>query len=430
MHPHSALWAAASDRHHPDSSQPNRAPAELCSSLYLLPVPTSSPWTTQCITSHTASAAGEVISPLEKKKRVAQASLNLPPSPQSEDKERPSVICCSQSPARASSSQNCNSSEGSPRPLSSSSERSPSPLSVSSEDGPAVNDDKPASSSELGQNCSSSVKSTSSRREDNKAMSCSQTSKDLARLNKDISHVSAQPLTTDSIKSQFKDSPWKPFHKGSSKYFTHPFHLSSAFPEKSDCAATSPSSFTKVIPKSVQLLRPAPIRPTYKIHPNRMVHQDDPLTCAKKVNNMPPWLYQTEKREKSRTMLQKVPPTQQSLSHSSAPLPVPCILSSYDKSGRDSRYQPPQHPMFFPSRMRLPQSQLMYRHIPVSSAHSALIGSAVYPYPYSIPLLNPQAGYPLPAMNPIYPNKLWFSFVFALRKASMDIVWIIVYCSL
>uniref|UniRef100_A0A3B4VE20 AT-rich interactive domain 5A n=1 Tax=Seriola dumerili TaxID=41447 RepID=A0A3B4VE20_SERDU len=402
MHPHSALWAATSDRHHPDSSQPSRAPTEICPSLYLLPVPTSSPWTTQCLTTP-ASAAGEVISPLEKKKRMAQASLNLPPSPQSEDKERPSVICCSQSPARASSSQNCNSSDGSPRPLSSSSSRSPSPLSVSSEDGPAGNEDNPASTSELSQNCSSSVKNTPNHREDNKSVSCS---KDLTRLNKDVSHVSSQSLTTDSIKSQFKDCPWKPFHKGSGKYFTHPYPSSPSFPEKSDCAATSMSSFTKVIPKSVQLLRPAPIRPSYKIHPNRLAHQDDPLTCAKKLNNMAPWLYQTEKREKSRTMLQKVPPAQQNLSHSTTPLPVSCILSSYDKSGRDSRHQPPLHSMFLPSRMRLPQSQLMYRHIPVGPAHSALIGSAVYPYPYSFPLFNPQTGYALPAMNHIYPHKL------------------------
>lgn len=48
----------------------------------------------------------------------------------------------------------------------------------------------------------------------------------------------------------------------------------------------------------------------------------------------------------------------------------------------------------------------MYRHVPMSPAHSALIGSAVYPYPYSIPMLNPQTGYTLPAMSPIYPHKL------------------------
>ncbi|XP_045890842.1 AT-rich interactive domain-containing protein 5A isoform X1 [Micropterus dolomieu] len=395
MHPHPALWAATSDRH----SQPNRTTTNLCTSVYarLVQVPTSSPWS-----AHIPPAAGEVISPLEKKKRMAQASLNFPLSPHSEDKERPSVIQCSQSPARASSSQNCNSSDGSPLPLSSSSScsRSPSPCSVSSEDGPAGNEDKPALGSELSQNCSSSVKNTSVCSEESKSVSCNQISKDHAGQNKDISHASSQ--SADLIKVQIKDTACKPNHRESGKYFPQPFHSSSSFTVKSDWAPTSTSSFTKVIPKPVQLLRPAPIRPGYKIHQGRLMQQDNSLTCAKKLNNISPWLNQTEKREKSRTMLQKVPPTQQSLSHSTASLPVSC----YDKSGRDSRHQTPLHPAFLPSRMRLPQSQLIYRHVPLVPAHSALIGSAVYPYPYSIPLFNPQTGYTLPAMNPIYPHKL------------------------
>ncbi|XP_070759945.1 AT-rich interactive domain-containing protein 5A [Enoplosus armatus] len=389
MHPHSALWTATSDRHHPDCSQPSRATTSLCTSVYarLVQVPTSSPWT-----AHIPSAAGEVISPLEKKKRMAQASLNLPLSPQIEDKERPSVIQCSQSPARASSSQNCNSSDGSPLPLSSSSSRSPSPYSVSSEDGPAGNEDKPASGSEQPPNCSSSVNNTSGCSDDSKPVSCSQTSKDSAGQHKDVSHVSSQSV-------QMKDCARKTIHRGSGKYFTHSSPL---FPVKPGWAPTCTSSFTKVIPKSVQLLRPAPIRPSYKIHQGRLMQQDNSLTCAKKRNT--PWLYQTEKREESRTMLQKVPPTQQSLSHSTTGLS--CVLSSYDKSGRDSRHQPPLPPAFLPNRIRLPQSQFMYRHVPVGPTHSALIGSAVYPYPYPIPLFNPQTGYTLPAMSPIYPHKL------------------------
>lgn len=416
MHPHPALWAAASDRHHPDCSQPNRAPNGLCSSVYarLVQVPTSSPWT-----AHIPSAAGEVISPLEKKKRMAQASLNLPLSPQSEDKERPSVIQCSQSPAQASSSQNCNSSDGSPLPLSSSSSRSPSPFSVSSEDGAAGNEDKPASGSELPQNCSSSEKNTSNCSEESKSVSCGQISKDSAGPNKDVSHVS--PKSADSIKVHIKDSAWKSNHKWSGRYFPNPFHSSSSITGKSNWAPTSTSSFTKVIPKSVQVLRPAPIRPSYKSHQGRLMQQDNLLTCAKKLTNMPPWLYQTEKREKSRTMPQKVPPIPQNLSHSTTSLPVSCVLSSYDKSGRDSRLQPPLHPAFLPNRMRLPQSQLMYHHVPVSPAHSALIGSTVYPYPYSIPLLNPQTGYTLPAMNPVYPHKLWF-LVFHLQTPII-VIW-------
>nr|XP_020446185.1 AT-rich interactive domain-containing protein 5A isoform X2 [Monopterus albus] len=394
MPPHSVLWAATSDRHHPDCSQPNRAPADLCTAVYahLLQVPTSTPWT-----AHIPSAAGEVISPLEKKKRLAQASLNLPLSPQSKDRERPSVIQCSQSPARASSSRN--SSDGSLLPLSSSSSRSPSPYSVSSEDGPAGNE--PASASEVPHDCLSTVKNTSSC---SKSVSCSQTSKDLVGQNKDISHVSSQSLMANSLKSQIKDSAWESVHKASNKHFTDSAHSSSSFTVKSDWAPASTSSFTKVIPKSVQLLRPAPIRPTYKFHQSRLVQQDISLPCTKKLNNVAPWLYQTERRDKSRTMLQKIPLTQQS--HSATTVPLSCILSNYDKSGRDSWLQPPFNPMFLPSRMRLPQSQLMYHHVPVGPAHSALVGSAVYPYPYTFPLLNPQTAYTVPAMNPIYPHKL------------------------
>ncbi len=393
-HPHPALWAATSDRHHPDCSQPNRAATNLCTSVYarLFQVPTSSPWTPQI-----SSGAGEVISPLEKKKRMAQASLYLPLSAQSEDKERPSVIQCSQSPARASSSQNCNPSDGSPVPLSSSSSRSPSPYSVSSEDSATGNEDKPASSSEP-HNCCNSEKNASSCSEESKL------SKEPAGPNKDVPQVSSQ--SADSVKPQTKDSSWKPSQRGSGRYFSHSFHPSSSFPVKSDWAPTSTSSFTKVIPKSMQPLRPAPIRPGYKTHPGRLLQHDEPLTCAKKLNNIAPWSYQTEKREKSRTMPQKGPSAQQSLSHSPAGLPMPCVLSSYDKSGRDSLHQPPLHPALLPNRTRQTHTQLMYRHVPMSPAHSALIGSTVFPYPYPLPLLGHQSGYTLPAMNPIYPYKL------------------------
>ncbi|XP_074526803.1 AT-rich interactive domain-containing protein 5A [Halichoeres trimaculatus] len=389
--PHHALWS--SDPHHPDSSQTKRANN---TTIYtrLVPVPTSSPWSV-----HIPSAAGEVISPLEKKKRMAQASLNVPLSPQNEDKERPSVIHCSQSPSQSSSNHNCNSSDGSPLPLSSSSSRSPSPYSVSSEDGAEGSEDKRAT--EQPQNCSSSTKNTPSSSVDNKSISCLQVCKDPVGKRRDVSQSCAQ--STDSIKAQIKDSAWRPIHKESSKYMTHPFRPPSSYAVMSGWP-TSSSSFTKVIPKSVQLYRPAPIRPSYKIHQDRPLQHDDSLTTAKKQSNMAPWIYHTEKREKSRTMLQKVPSTQQSGSHSSSSsTPASTALSSYERSGRESRHQPPLHPAFLPNRMRLSQSQLMYRHLP---PHPALIGSAVYPYPYPIPLLNPQLGYALPAMSPIYPHKI------------------------
>ncbi|XP_063346293.1 AT-rich interactive domain-containing protein 5A [Pelmatolapia mariae] len=378
IHPHSALWA---DRHH---TEPNRATNNVCPSVYLLPA--SNSWIAQLST-----AAGEVISPLEKKKRMAQASLNLPPSSQSEDKERPSVIHCSQSPARASSSRNCNSSDGSPLPLSSSSSRSPSPYSVSSEEGPAGGEDKAASSSEMSQNAS--VKNPSGRSEDSKTVS--KTHKEPKGQNKDVSQIGS-----DSIKNQVKD--WKSY-KGASKHYLYPFQLPTSYSVKPGWAPTSTSSFTRVIPKSVNVLRPTPVRPSTKGQTGRLLQQDDSLTCAKRMS---PWPCQTEKREKSRTMQQKVSPAQQSLSYSAATLPLPCVLSGYEKTARDSRHQPPLPPSFIPNRMRLPPSQLMYRNVPMGPPPSALIGSALYSYPYPIPLLNPQTAYAIPAINPIYPQKL------------------------
>ncbi|KAM9858183.1 AT-rich interactive domain-containing protein 5A [Aulostomus maculatus] len=386
---HSTLWPPTSDRLHPECSQTHQVTTDLCTSVYrraqILQVPAMSPWTPPI-----PSAAGEVISPLEKKKRMAQASLKLPLSMQGEDKERPSVIHCSQSPAWASSHRSSNSSDGSPHPLSSSSSRSPSPYSISSEEGEA----KPATSSELTSNCPSAAKITSSRSEDT-SPSCSQSANDLAGEKRDASHV--------LLKDQTKDPACNLINKYGVKNFHHPFP--SSFTVKSDWAPTSASSFTKVIPKSGQLPRPAPVRPGYKFQQSRLMHQNGSLACAKKIKMMP-LLYQTEKRDKFRTMLQKVPPTQQNISHSTtATLPVSCILS-YDKSGRDSYHQSQLHHAFFPNRMKIAQSQLMYHHVPVSPSHSALIGPAVCPLPYSIPLLSPQIGYALPNMNPIYPNKL------------------------
>lgn len=396
MHPHSALWPAATERTHPDC--PNRAPADCCTSVYthLTQVPTTSPWA-----AHISPAAGEVISPLEKKKRVAQASLKLPLSPPSEDKERPSVIHCSQSPARASSSHNCKLSDGSPIPLSSSSSssRSPSPYSVSSEDSETgTNEDKSTKSPELLHHPSKPVKNNLSSIQEQKSATCSQIPKQ--EQNKDISPASFQ--TTDLFKVPTVDSAWKPVHKESGKYFHPAFIACPEYSLKSDWSPASTSSFTKVVPKTVQPLRPAPIRPGYKTHQGRLMQQDS-LACAKKLSNIPPWLCPAEKREKSRTVPQKAPINQESLVHSVSRPPVPCVLSSHNKSGRDSRNQPLLPPVFLPNRMRLPQPQLMYHSVPVISPHPGLMGPAVYPYPYSINLVNPPNGYTFPS---IYPYKL------------------------
>ncbi|KAF7199954.1 AT-rich interactive domain-containing protein 5A [Nothobranchius furzeri] len=392
MHPRFALWAANPDPRHSDHSPQNRTNSDFCSPVngHVLQVPAPSSWV-----AHIPSSTAEVISPLEKKKRMAQASLNVPPASQREDKERPSVIQCSQSPAQVSPSRNGNSSDGSPLPSSSSSSRCSSPVSVSSEDSSVVNVDKSTTSTGSTENSSSTTKAN----KDKKSASCSQTPPRPKEPKRDVSQVSSQSLITGPVKSQTKDSAWRPYHNMTGKHFTHPFHPSSSF-------STSTSSFSKVIPKSVQLLRPAPIRPSSKTPHSRLLQQDGTLTGVKKLGSMAPWLYHAEKRERSRTIPQKLPPTQQSLSQSAtaaSTLPASCVLSGYNKSGRDFRHQHPGNQAFLHHRMRLPPSQLMYQHVPVSPG---LIGPAVYPYPYPIPFLNSQYGYTLPATNPIYPHKL------------------------
>lgn len=387
MRPLPAPWAGAalSDWHHLDCSQPNRASSSRCTSVFahLVQVPTSNAWN-----AHAPPAAGEVISPLEKKKRMAQASLSSPPA---EEKERPSVIQCSQSPAQAYSSHNCNSSDGSPVPLSPFSSRSPSPYSVSSDDGAAENGNKPAGGPELPDNSSNSGENKPSCSEESKPSSCDE----VPRKKKDNS----QPA--DSI----KDSAWKPNPKISNRYFPHAFHPHPSFHLKSDWAPASTSSFTKVIPKSVQPLRPAPIRPPYKSHQSRLVQQPaDYFACAKKPTSL--WSCQVEKRDKPRAGPQKVSNAPLSLSHPTASRLQSCALSNYEKADRDSEQQSLLHPTFLPNRMRLPPSQLLYHHVPIGLAQSALVGSTVYQYPYALPQLNPQTGYFSPAITPIYPHNL------------------------
>uniref|UniRef100_A0A8C5I132 AT-rich interactive domain-containing protein 5A-like n=2 Tax=Gouania willdenowi TaxID=441366 RepID=A0A8C5I132_GOUWI len=347
MLPHSALWASSSH-----CSQLNTATSDLCASHYshIHQAQTSASWI-----AHTSHSAREAISPLEKKKRMAQASLNLPRSSQSKDKERPSVIH-----RWPSSSKICSSPDSSPQPPSSSSSRSTSPISVPSEDETADREDK----AELSPNCHSA--------EEDKT----ETSKNISRQNKDSSHVRSKSLSPNSVKCWNKNSAWKPYLKGT--YLPHSFQPSTPF-----CGPTSSSSFTKVVPKSVQLQQPAPVQPRYK-GPQRWMHQqDDAQIWDKKLSHVNLWPYQTERRDNSRTIPQKVYPSQQNA----------CQLSSWT-----SRYPIPLNPVVLPNRMRFSQPQLMYRHIPV--------GPALYSYPYTAPLVHPPIGYSIPAINPIYSHKM------------------------
>uniref|UniRef100_A0A8C6WEG5 AT rich interactive domain 5A (MRF1-like) n=1 Tax=Neogobius melanostomus TaxID=47308 RepID=A0A8C6WEG5_9GOBI len=345
LHSLPSMWTVPSDKL--DGSKQN-SDLRVYDLSHVLPVPTSH-WTP-----HVAVGTGAGISPLEKKKRTAQASLNLGLSPQGEGNQRPSVILCP-SPGQASS-------DGSPQPQSSSSSRSPSPQSVSSEDISVNRQDKPLSGLKSQLNHSNVKRICPDERK-------SHVSQENA---KEKTGISSQPGTKDSAKDRITN--WRPLYKGT--HFT-PFH-SSSFPVKNDLAPASTSSFTKVVPKTVQLLRPAPIHLGYKIHQMCQV-QDDSLT--KKLSNTSQRIYQTEKWESSRSRLSKAPLSQHSLVHN---LPPSSVGSRCDKSGRDTRFHS-FHPALFPNRMRLPHTQLMYRHVPVSPGHPAVFGPIAYPYSYPMP---------------------------------------------
>lgn len=356
LHPIASMWTVPSDKL--DCSKPN-SDLSVYNLSRVLPVPTSH-WAP-----HVTTGAG--ISPLEKKKRTAQASLHMRVSPQDERSQRPSVILCP-SPGRASS-------DGSPHPQSSSSSRSPSPLSVSSEDTSVNQQDKPLTASNLKLNHSSVKNICPNAR-----------NQGFQEITKEKTDISSQPGTKVLAKERIANC--RPVYKGT--HFT-PFHLSS-FPVKYDLAPASTSSFNKVMPKTVQLLRPAPIRLGYKFHDPHQV-QDDSLT--KKLSSTSQRIYQTEKWESSRSRLSKAPLSQHNLVHNLSPSPAG---SRCDKSGRDIRRYP-FHPALPPNKMRLPHSQLMYHHVPVSPGHPAVFGPVAYPY--SCPVLLP--GY-TPVM-PVYPHK-------------------------
>ncbi|XP_061673588.1 AT-rich interactive domain-containing protein 5A isoform X2 [Syngnathoides biaculeatus] len=317
----SGLWSGTAERHRPQA--PLAPDLYVYSHLLHGPPTAAAPW---------PANIGQVISPLEKKKRVAQASLRA--NPQAEERDRPSVIRRSVSPV--SGSRKCDSSDGSPRPRSCSSfsSRSPSPGSVSSEEGINAAADP-----------DSFVRSDGAPEK--------QMSEEPLGVRKDRDQVQ---FLRD--KDQIKNHDWKP--KVASIDLTRP----------SECEPTSSSGFIKVLRKSAQLPRPAPIRPGRGIPHNALAHPSKPL------KNIPsPW-------ETFGAMPAKFPPSQQRLARMAPP---------HDIWARDSHARTTsQQPAFLP-RMPIPQTQLTYRHLPV-----------IYPYPYTIPLWGPHTSYSIPTVNTFY----------------------------
>ncbi|KAM9810979.1 AT-rich interactive domain-containing protein 5A [Neosynchiropus ocellatus] len=355
LHP---FWAATSDRHRLDAMQSSQATAD----FHRVPVyaisqnpPATSQWAVNA-----ASDAAEVISPLEKKKRMAQASLNT-----CEDNERPSVIRCSQSPVGASFTRN--SSDGSPHPASSSSSRSPSPYSVSSEDW-AV--EKSGSAPPLNGN----TKKPSNGGEDKSPKS---------PVGKDKKgHRSQTENDVNELQRKHRNT-------------CYPYVV---LPVKSDWTPTPSSSFTKVKPG--QLARPAPIHPGFL--PQKSASPHDFLSNKLKA----PWCRPAESRLDSKATLPKLPHPHQKSPQTPTAASGSSLPSSFNKATKDFYHHLSVPPVLLPNGMRVSPSPLMLRHVPVNSAHAALIGPAAYPYPYYVPILSPQTAYAPPTIHPMYQYKL------------------------
>lgn len=408
-------WTTPSESLHPDHPPPISETTvcdDLSSSACTLSRPAQGPSSCTWRGSQLQSAAADIISPLEKKKRMAQASLSESQDSQSarqgDCKGRPSVIHCSQSPGLLLPSRTRTTSEGSPLPPSSSSSRSPSPYSISSEDCPALTEDRPpVPKPEVPLHFSSNPISAHSGV--HKPRTCSPDVKEYVGFpggQRDFPQVSPLPVETVSIEGRSKNSVWSPVCNGSNRHSAHqiPPPTSCTYTVRS-CLVPSTSSFTKVYPKSMESLRPIPFQPgcTFHQNPNRPMLHDDRLIYKKKLQ-MVPRHYQTEKKEKSRTVLPKPLPTQQPVFHPNASIPVSYLIPAYDRIRGDSGQKPPVHPLIIPTHVRLsqPQTSPMYRHIPTGHTHTSSYEPALYSYPFHIPMCNPHTGYSITGVH--YPH--------------------------
>ncbi|XP_046872431.1 AT-rich interactive domain-containing protein 5A isoform X2 [Hypomesus transpacificus] len=392
-------------------SKPNKDGDDHSHTLYtphpqLVSTPAAFSWS-----SHGPSTPGEVISPLEKKKRMAQASLGLSPGCREEEaKDRPSVIHCSPSSGLQPSVHSCNSSEGSPLPRSSCSSRCSSPYSVSSEDGAAQPADKtlhlrPESphAYPAGHLPASSPGGVPTPQSGFSGKDVPDSSS--PRRNAPL--TGSLPADAVPIKSQSKPPVWSPVRNMTSglpaPYMVLPTPSAYAVIKVPSASA---SGFTKVPHKSVEPLRPIPFQPAYRHlqNPNRSMQHDGTLTYAKRIHVAPPPLYVAERKERSRTMLPKPQPSQQAVFHPTSGIPVSYLVPAYDRAARDLRHPQGFHPVFLPGNMRLPQAQpgpVYHRHVTMGPNQSAPYDPAHY-HPYPSPVWNIQTGYRLHGANPHY----------------------------
>ncbi|XP_053480069.1 AT-rich interactive domain-containing protein 5A [Ictalurus furcatus] len=322
-----------------------------------------------------------VMSPLEKKKRLAQASLSVTPPAGLEDvtePERPSVIHLSHS--TTPSGRVSHTSDGSPLPLSSpSSSRSPSPFSVSSEDCVAVPTQKTAApeaekqkQARFGASPESGVHVPFVR------YPCPKDASPLLRPNH---HNFLNFTSTHPDKTQRHPALRTPV----------PTSLSSA------CWVPSASSFSKVVPRSRDPWRPVSLQPFYKPHAPNSKRPNSAETLVKKL---PSPVRFPDRKDKSKMVVPK--PTQQYLVHQTALPTLPYLLSGFNRPRADALEQMkalPHQPFFFPAHVNIPPSQTHPTH-PLQGPFLGPYEATFRPYPYSVPVWHPPAGYSVATLQP------------------------------
>lgn len=330
------------------------------------------------------------ISPLEKKKRIAQASLGIAlPGGLEElnEPERPSVIQLSHS--STPSGRISQASDGSPVPLSSPpSSRSPSPFSVSSEDCMTI-PEKTTPVSETEKQKPASFGIVTAPKSGSAVKVC-------------------QPLPIGRYTSP-KDLPFLP------RPHYNFFHVTSTHQDKSQrhsglrismpntlgstCWVPSPSSFTKVIPRTRDPWRPVSLQPMCKPHappPKRP-------NSAETYKKIPSPLCYLDRKDKSKMVLPKPMMTQQYLIHQPTGLPMPYLPPFFDRprESMDQIKTVPLHPVLLPSHVSLPQSSTHPTHpLPMGATLPGVYEPGLHPYPYSVPIWHPPPGYSMATLQP------------------------------
>lgn len=346
-----------------------------------------------------------VISPLEKKKLLAQASLCFRQSPKAEDSSRrPTVIQCSPTPGCSKEGRTHCSSDGSPLPLSSPSitcSRSPSPNSVSSDDCLTMTETISTSTDTKKRTPSNlAVAISSPPLAPNSPTLCKpQGCYPMQVGNLHVHHYHEIPLgspnqpNATSVSKGYRSSyTWSPENQGGSSQ-----HSVLKYPILTQSWMSSPSSFKKVIPKSKDVFPPVTLHPFYKSLPqtSEPVHKTY-LRSGQEFSQSPnklralPSLHFIDKKDKGMHIL----PSLQSMQHSAIGLQVPYVGSeNHLKSlhGQSAVQCPTHLPM---PQLNPHQTNLM----PTVGSFSTPYDFSLQSYSYSLPFWpSPTGLYPYPS---------------------------------